>query len=36
LIEAVASMELQGFVPTGAINAIGSVASNVNVVVVQG
>ena len=30
------SYELQGFVPTGAITAIGSIASNINVVVVEG
>lgn len=28
--------ELQGFVPVGAINAIGSIASNANIVVVEG
>lgn len=31
-----ASYELQGFVPTGAIHAGGSIASNANVVVVEG
>lgn len=31
-----ASIELQGFVPNGAVFAIGSIASNPNVIVVQG
>lgn len=31
-----ASLELQGFVPTGQVNAIGSLASNTNVIVVEG
>jgi hypothetical protein len=31
-----ASLELQGYCTTGAINAIGSIASNANVIVVQG
>jgi hypothetical protein len=30
------ALELQGFVPTGAINAIGSISSNANVVVIEG
>lgn len=30
------SIELQGFVPSGAVNAIGSTASNANVVAVEG
>jgi hypothetical protein len=35
-IDAGGSLELQGFVPTGQINAIGSIASNANVIVVEG
>lgn len=35
-IAAGGSMELQGYVPNGAINAIGSIASNANIVVVEG
>lgn len=35
-IEPGGSLELQGFVPSGAINAIGSIASNANVIVVEG
>lgn len=35
-IPAGGSYELQGFVPTGAITAIGSIASNANVVIVEG
>lgn len=35
-IEAGGSIELTGFVPTGAVMAIGSIASNENVVVVEG
>lgn len=35
-IAAGGSYELQGYVPTGQINAIGSIASNANVVVVEG
>lgn len=31
-----ASLELQGYVPSGAINALGSIASNAAVVVVEG
>lgn len=31
-----ASLELQGYCTTGAINAIGSIASNANIVLVQG
>lgn len=34
-IAAGASYELQGFVPTGAITAIGSIASNANVIIVE-
>lgn len=30
------ALELAGFAPTGAVNAIGSIASNANVVVVEG
>jgi hypothetical protein len=30
------SIEIQGFAPNGIINAIGSIASNVNVIVVEG
>lgn len=36
LVEAGASYELAGFVPTGQINAIGSTASNPNVLVIEG
>lgn len=35
-IDAGGSLELQGYVPTGAINAIGSIASNANCVAVEG
>lgn len=35
-IAAGGSLELQGYLPTGQINAIGSVASNANVVTVEG
>ena len=35
-VAAGASYELQGYVPTGAITAIGSIASNANIVVVEG
>lgn len=35
-IAAGGSLELQGFVPIGQVNAIGSVASNANVVTVEG
>lgn len=36
LIPAGGSIELQGFVCTGAVNAIGSIASNANIVIVEG
>ena len=35
-IPAGGSYELQGYVPTGAVTAIGSIASNANIVVVEG
>ena len=35
-VDAGGSYECQGYVPTGAINAIGSIASNANVVAVEG
>ena len=35
-IAAGASYELQGYVPTGAVTAIGSIASNANIVLVEG
>lgn len=35
-IAALGSYECQGYVPTGAINAIGSIASNANIVAVEG
>jgi hypothetical protein len=35
-IRAGGSYEIQGFAPTGAINAIGSIASNANIVAVEG
>lgn len=35
-IAAGGSLELQGYVPTGQVNAIGSIASNANVVTVEG
>jgi hypothetical protein len=35
-IPAGGTYEIQGFVPTGAITAIGSIASNVNIVTVEG
>jgi hypothetical protein len=35
-IEAAGSLELQGYVPIGAINAIGTIANNPNVLTVEG